>query len=130
MTRSAIGWILGLAGLIVAASLIKTGYSGLICGTPQPDSDVEALPDDRAEMQIALPDSTLPCGLGRVEWGHQIFELEEYPSCRQAIPAVTVYCLNDQAEWTADAITITEISTDAITLDAQREGICGIFPKQ
>lgn len=107
------------------------------CGEPSgdtqqqpPDPYVEALAGDRAEMQIALPDGTLPCGLGQIEWGHQIFKLEEYPSCQSFVPAVTVYCLNDQAQWTNDAIDITEVSMGAITLEAQREGICGVFPKE
>lgn len=120
-----------LAGLI---GIVSTG--AVACSEPggatqqQPsDTDVEALPGDRAEMKIGLPDGTLPCGLGQVEWGNQVFKLEQYPSCQQFVPAVTVYCLNDQAQWTNDAISVTDVSFGAISLDAQREGICGIFPK-
>lgn len=132
MTRVSTRRLLLSAALIVIASLIVAGCSESDGGTQQQPSDtnVEPLPGDRAEMSIALPDGTLPCGLGQVEWGTQVFKLEDYPSCQSAAPVVSVYCLDDQAQWTAEAITITDITMGAITIDAQREGICGIFPKQ
>lgn len=132
MTKVSIGRLLWVATLIGIVSLTVSACSGTGGSTEQqqPNTDVEPLTGDRAEMQVALPNGTLPCGLGQVEWGNQVFKLEEYPSCQPFAPAVTVYCLNDQAEWTNDALTITEVSMGAITLDAQREGICGIFPTQ
>lgn len=43
-------------------------------GTPQEAEAtvspfVQALPADRAEMQIAAPGGVLPCGLAEVDWG-------------------------------------------------------------
>jgi hypothetical protein len=121
-------WLAGLAGLVL---LLVTACGQSTVSTQQPpNADVEALPGDRAEMQISLPDGTLPCGLGQVEWGQQVFKVEQFPACQSLVPDVTVYCLDDQAQWTADAITVTEVSMGTITLDAQREGICAIFAKK
>ncbi len=132
MTRVSVRWLLLLAGLVGIVPFLMAGCSGGGGATQQqqPDTHVDALPGDRAEMKIALPDGTFPCGLGQVVWGHQIFDLKEYPTCKQVAPALTVYCLNDQAQWTNDAITIAETSADTVTIEAQREGICGLFPKK
>jgi hypothetical protein len=67
-----------------------------------------------------------------VAWGQQVFTLADYPACQSAMPGIAVYCLNDQAQWTNDAITITSVSADntTLTLDSQREGICGLFPQK
>lgn len=123
--------LLGLIVLAVLISLSIVGCSGAgnDAGQQKADIYVEALPNDSAEMSVPLPDGTLPCGLGQVEWGHQVFRSEDYPSCQSAFPMVSVYCLDDQAQWTSEAIEITDTSMGAITLEAQREGICGIFPQ-
>jgi hypothetical protein len=133
MTTVSTRRLLWLAGLMVIVALLAAGCSEPPEGTniqPASSPDIEALPGDREEMKIQLPDGTLPCGLGQVEWGNQVFYLADYPSCQSLVPDVTVYCLGDQAQWTADAITISEITPETITLDAQREGICGIFPQK
>lgn len=131
MTRMSISRLLWVAVVMGAVSVIAAACSQPTSSTQQPpDPDVEPLPADRAEMGIPLPDGTLPCGLGQVEWGQQIFDLKQYPACQALAPALTVYCLNDQAQWTSDAIAVTEVSADSITLEAQREGICGVFPSK
>lgn len=125
--------ILGFTSLVVVASLSIAGCGGPSNEASQQEADiyVEALPNDSAEMAVPLPDGTLPCGLGQLEWGHQVFMMDSYPGCQSAFPAVTVYCLNDQAQWTQDSIEITDVSaeTNTITLKSEREGICGVFPK-
>lgn len=133
MTNVSTRRILWLAGLIGIVSLIVAGCGGASSGAqkqPTLSPYVQALPGDRAEMKVALPDGTLPCGLGQVNWGNQVFRMEDYPDCQPVAPNVTVYCLNDKAQWTADAVKITDTTMGAITLESQREGICGIFPKK
>jgi len=125
--------LLGLVMLAVVVPLSIAGCGGSAGGADQPEVDIyaEALPNDSAEMDVPLADGTLPCGLGQVEWGHQVFVLDSYPGCQSAFPSVTVYCLNGQAQWTNESIDITDISVDTntITLKSEREGICGIFPQ-
>jgi hypothetical protein len=133
MNKSQTSRLLGLVVLVIAVLLSTAGCSGSTGDADQQEVDiyVEALPNDNAEMTVPLPDGTLPCGLGQVEWGHQVFMLDSYPGCQSAFPSVTVYCLNDQAQWTNESIAVTEISVDTntVTLKSEREGICGIFPQ-
>ncbi|MBN1428729.1 MAG: hypothetical protein JXB07_10110 [Anaerolineae bacterium] len=123
--------LLGVIALSFMTSLVIVGCGSSNSNPEQKDDIyVEALPNNRAEMSVALPDGTLPCGLGQVEWGHQVFRAEDYPACQSAFPSVTVYCLDAQAQWTPDDIEITETTMGTIILEAQREGICGIFPQK
>lgn len=83
-------------------------------------------------MEIPRPDGTLPCGLAQIEWGYQIFRMDDFPACEPLMPNVTVYCLDDEAQWTGEALTIVNVVTasNTVTVDSQREGICGVFSSQ
>jgi hypothetical protein len=92
--------------------------------------------DDPA-MFIHNAQGKLPCGVFDVlQWGHRVALLMDYPACTP--PDLTVLCLNENGEWTAD--NVSEVTVHGATADEPPEagtvafqvtqhGTCGIFAK-
>lgn len=90
--------------------------------------------DDPA-MFIRNAQGMLPCGVFDVlKWGHRVALLMDYPACEP--PDLTVLCLNEAGEWTAD--NVSDVTVHAATADEPPEagtvafqvsqhGTCGIF---
>lgn len=121
----------------IALVLVLMLVVGLVAcgGTPQEAEAtvspfVQALPADRAEMQIAAPGGVLPCGLAEVDWGIRIFRLSDFPACQTHAPALAVYCLDSTANWSQANVLDVEVNPDTqtVTFNSQQSGICGLFP--
>jgi hypothetical protein len=92
--------------------------------------------DDPA-MFIRNAQGKLPCGVFDVlKWGHRVALLMDYPACTP--PNLTVMCLNENGEWTAD--NVSEVTVHAATateppeagtvaFQVAQHGTCGIFAK-
>jgi hypothetical protein len=128
-----------LAGILVLTALLVSACGGGsgddLAGAaqeaqPTQNPFVEPLPADRAEMEVAAPDGELPCGIGNVKWGHQIFQLDDFPACGTYGTDLTVYCLDANAQWADENVAGVAASTQAntISFESTQEGICGLFP--
>ncbi len=72
----------------------------------------------------------LPCGLGEVQWGQRVFVLSDFPACQQAMPDLAVYCLDGNAQWSADTVANLQINqtTNTVFFESRQEGICALVP--
>ena len=122
--------LVGLIGLL-ALLLVACGGGAEITPTVEADPFVNPLPLDRAEMAIAGPDGVLPCGMADVGWGYRVFNVgDEFPACAESLPNLTVYCLNGEAQWSAENVSDVDVSmlTETVTFEVRQDGLCALFP--
>jgi len=116
---------------VLALLLVACGGTTEATPTVEADPFVNPLPVDRAEMAIPGPDGLVPCGLAEVGWGYRVFNVgEEFPTCADALPNLTVYCLNGEAQWSAENVSDVDVSTltKTVTFEVRQDGLCALFP--
>ena len=121
-----------MVAVLAAVVILLAACGGSVPPAAEPTASpfVAALPADRAEMAIAAPDGSLPCGIAEVDWGYRIFRLGDFPACQPLQPNLAVYCLDGSGAWSAANVLDLDISTDTSTVafNVQQAGICGLFP--
>ncbi len=94
------------------------------------DLVVVPLPLDRPEMAVPSADGVLPCGIGNVEWGYHVFNINDFTQCDPFFPNLIVACLDANAQWSGENLTIVKYTEadETITVDFQQAGLCALFP--
>ena len=94
--------------------------------TPDWYFSVDQLGASLPEANVPATDGSLACGLFDVlSWGEKVVDLSLYPDCQGD---VTVYCLNNVGEWTANNVSDVAQSDGVLTFTSSQDGTCGIFP--
>jgi hypothetical protein len=97
-------------------------------GKPDPSPYVFPLSEHPA-MNQAGPGGAVPCGMFDVGgWGHRVADLKQFPACTP--PDLTVYCLDEDGNWTQDDISgiVASAENNTVAFQSGQHGVCGIFP--
>jgi hypothetical protein len=84
---------------------------------------------DHPAMNQPGPNGAVPCGMFDVGgWGHRVADLKQFPACTP--PDLTVYCLDEDGNWTQGDLSgiVASVENNTVAFQSGQHGVCGIFP--
>jgi hypothetical protein len=134
LLRAAVVLVIVLAVALVGGTWVTQAQSGTIpdVGVCGPYDLVTPLFEPAALLGIEGPNGQLPCGLMYVcAHGHKVVGVNpDQTNCVPYGTNLTVYCMNDQGEWTAQEVYNVSLWPDASLgeFDVYQHGYCAWFP--